>query len=254
MRSSAGEGDHKVRRRRSGRAVAICTDPDHGPLGFAWQLIRPAVRGADSDDTSRIAATPYAIAVTITLADIERMVGELQADLKGGRRLAVTTLLNCIHDAVRSMRSEVDLAADSPWGRQLAAIRSEVSSALGRRSNRPPAAFAACCDRGPPARSRPPRAWIQAKSRIPRRRSHCWGRAVTRASSRSARHLIPSCSNISIRIPWSSGETPDRPFRQSQVEAAVPFCAKLFGPQYAALLGKAAEVATNSDRKAAVNA
>jgi hypothetical protein len=34
----------------------------------------------------------------------------------------------------------------------------------------------------------------------------------------------------------------------------VPFCAKLFGPQYAALLGKAAEVATNSDRKAAVNA
>jgi hypothetical protein len=58
------------------------------------------------------------------------MVGELQADLKGGRRLAVTTLLKCIHDAVRSVRSEVDLAADSPWGRQLAAVRSEVSSAL----------------------------------------------------------------------------------------------------------------------------
>jgi hypothetical protein len=50
------------------------------------------------------------------------------------------------------------------------------------------------------------------------------------------------------------GETPDRPFRRSQVEAALPFCAKLLGPQYAALLSKAAEVATNSDRKAAVKA
>jgi hypothetical protein len=35
------------------------------------------------------------------------------------------------------------------------------------------------------------------------------------------------------------GETPDRAFRQSLVEAALRFCAKLFGPQYAALLGKA---------------
>jgi hypothetical protein len=50
------------------------------------------------------------------------------------------------------------------------------------------------------------------------------------------------------------GETSDRPLRQSQVEAAVRFCAKLFGPQYGALLGKAAEVATNSDRKAASKA
>ena len=45
-----------------------------------------------------------------------------------------------------------------------------------------------------------------------------------------------------------------RPFRQSQVDAAVRFCATVFGPQYAALLGKAAEVAVNSERKAAARA
>jgi hypothetical protein len=44
---------------------------------------------------------------------------------------------------------------------------------------------------------------------------------------------------------------PDRPFRQSQVDAAVRFCATVFGQEYAALLGKAAEVAGTPERKAA---
>ena len=42
----------------------------------------------------------------------------------------------------------------------------------------------------------------------------------------------------------------DRAFRQSQVDAAVRFCAKVFGHEYAALLTKAAEVASASDRRA----
>jgi hypothetical protein len=41
-----------------------------------------------------------------------------------------------------------------------------------------------------------------------------------------------------------------RTFRQSQVDTAVRFCAKVFGPQYP-LLRKAAEVVVNSGRKAA---
>ena len=43
----------------------------------------------------------------------------------------------------------------------------------------------------------------------------------------------------------------DRAFRQSQVDAAVRFCAKVFGAEYAALLTKAAEVASAAERKAA---
>ena len=42
----------------------------------------------------------------------------------------------------------------------------------------------------------------------------------------------------------------DRSFRQSQVDAAVRFCAKAFGQEYAALVGKAAEVAGAGERKA----
>jgi hypothetical protein len=43
----------------------------------------------------------------------------------------------------------------------------------------------------------------------------------------------------------------DRIFRQSRVDAAVQFCAKVFGREYAALLGKAADVAVTGDSKAA---
>ena len=47
-----------------------------------------------------------------------------------------------------------------------------------------------------------------------------------------------------------SGEA-ERPFRQSQADAAVRFCAKVFGDDYAATLHKAADVAGHGDRKAA---
>ena len=43
----------------------------------------------------------------------------------------------------------------------------------------------------------------------------------------------------------------ERPFRQSQVDAAVRFCAKVFGQEYANLLIKAADVASHGERKAA---
>ena len=48
----------------------------------------------------------------------------------------------------------------------------------------------------------------------------------------------------------------DALFRQSQVDAAVRFCAKVFGEEYAALLAKAAEVAANAaiERKTAAKA
>ena len=57
----------------------------------------------------------------------------------------------------------------------------------------------------------------------------------------------PKCLLDALR---SSGEN-ERAFRQSQVDAAVRFCAKVFGREYAALLGKAAEVAVTGDSKAA---
>ena len=41
----------------------------------------------------------------------------------------------------------------------------------------------------------------------------------------------------------------DRSFRQSQVDAAVRFCAKVFGQEYASLLGKRPDVARTAERR-----
>src|SRR5215471_5238281 len=46
-----------------------------------------------------------------------------------------------------------------------------------------------------------------------------------------------------------AGES-ERAFPQSQVDAAVRFCSKVFGREYAALLGKAAQVAAATEPKA----
>jgi hypothetical protein len=255
--------------------VDACSSSQEGLLPFAlilimgrlaspWQLVRLAVKGADSDDASRIAATPYALAVTITLADIERMVVELKADLKAGRNLAVTALLKCIHDAVRGARSELDLAVDSQWGRQLAAIRSEVSSALRmeiestpgrvRRLLRPrPAGKAASTARLDSSDVAETEELIGLLGACRHYASELAVSEVTlRAYSELQQYLDTGTRQLVEGL--RGGDPADRPFRQSQVDAAVRFCAKVFGPQYAALLGKAAEVAANSERKAAAKA
>ena len=99
-------------------------------LAAAWQLIRLATSAAGSDAATRIAETPYALAVTIVLAEIERMVNELSADLKSGRGVAVSALLKDVHDAVRGVRTEIDLSTDTSWSRQLAVILTRISEAL----------------------------------------------------------------------------------------------------------------------------
>jgi hypothetical protein len=92
-------------------------------------LIGLAVGHADSEDAARIAGTPYAVALTMTLADIARRVEELKVDLKAGRSLAVRALLKCIDDASASMmpccgvRNELDFAGDSPASLRSARLR-----------------------------------------------------------------------------------------------------------------------------------
>ena len=46
----------------------------------------------------------------------------------------------------------------------------------------------------------------------------------------------------------------DRTFRQSQLDAAVRFCAKVFGEEYAQMLVKARDAAAGGERKLAAKA
>jgi hypothetical protein len=196
------------------------------------------------------------------LAEIERMVGELQADLRRGGSVAVTSLLKCIHDAARGLRTELDLAVDSPWGRQLAAVRAEISSMLKaeiestpgrvRRLLRPrPAseiASGSTLDAGDVADTE---ALIELVGAC---RNYAGELAISEMTIRchhEVEQYLDTGTQALLDALRNAGAA-ERPFRQSQIDAAVRFCAKVFGADYAALLVRAAEVAAAPRERTAV--
>lgn len=231
-------------------------------LAAPWQLIRVATSAAESDDVGRIAETPYAVAVTIVIGELECMVSELRAELKAHR--SVTTLLKAIHDTARGLHTEIDLSGDSPWSRRLGAIRTDVSNILKAEIEATP---------GRVRRLLRPR---QAKEIVVGSlldatdigevemlvefvsacRNYANELAVNEATTRSYSELqnyLESGAKVLLDALRHAGEA-DRSFRQSQLDAAIRFCRIVFGADYAGLLAKAAEIAMQApvaDRRSA---
>ena len=229
-------------------------------MATPWQLIRVAVKGADSDDATRIAQSPYAVAVVITFGEIERMVEELRADLKRGATVAVTSLLKCIHDAVRGVRTELDLSADSLWARQLAAIRGGISNVLKAEIESVPGRVRRLL-RPRPSNEIERNSALDADDVtdaetmiefIGACRNYAGELAISEMTLRTFQEIqqyLDTGTRSLLDALRMAGE-PDRRFRKSQVDAAIRFCAKAFGKDYAALLVKAAEMAGNTERRA----
>jgi hypothetical protein len=223
-------------------------------LAVPWQLIRIAVRAAESDDTARIGAMPYAVAVTIVLSDAENTIGELRTEFRAGRPVA--SLLKELHDTARGLRSEMDLSVDSAWSRQLAAIRSEVSNMLKSEIDSTPGRVRRLL------RPRPAKE-IAAGSVIDSLevddvevrlefvnacRIYAGELALSevtlRANSELTQYLETGTKALLESLRQAGAA--DRPFRQSQVDAAIRLCRTMFGNDYAGLLTKAADVAVHS--------
>ncbi len=223
-------------------------------LAAPWQLIRIATRAADSDDTARIAATPYAVAVTIVLSELECMVGELRSELKAGRPVA--SMLKGIHDAAREMRTEMDLSVDSAWTRQLAAVRSAVSNLLTAEIEATPGRVRRLL-RARPAKEIVPGSLLDgidvhdAATRVELVgvcRHYAGELAVSEVTLRTHSELTQYLET-GTRVLLDAlrhAEDAERPFRQSQVDAAIRFCGTVFGAEYAGLLAKAADVAVQT--------
>jgi hypothetical protein len=229
-------------------------------LAAPWQLIRIAIKAADSDFPARIVETPYAPAVPIVLAEIERLVRELEGDLRGGRAQAQPSLLKDIHDAARGMRTELDLSADSSWARQLAALRGqlavtlrpEIESAPGRvrRMLRLRASKdilpGSSLDAGDVAETE------ELIGFVGQCRNFANELAINEMTMRSfteVQNYLETHVQQLLDGLRSAGKV-DRSYRQSQFDAAVRFCGKIFGAEYAETLIKAADVAVASERKA----
>jgi hypothetical protein len=233
-------------------------------LASPWQLIRLATRAAGSDSVTRISETPYSVAVEIVFAEVERMTGELKAELRTGRGLATGALLKSIHDAARGLRTEIDLTHDSPWTRRLAALRTEVSDLLKgeiegmngrvRRLLRPrPTNEIAPNSTVDPGEVQDTEALIEFAGAC---RAYASELAVNELTSRAWAELeqyLDGTTKSLVENLRNAGPS-DRSFRQSQLDAAVRFCAKVFGQDYAQLLVKARDAAAAGDRKLAAKA
>jgi hypothetical protein len=200
---------------------------------------------------ARIAETPYAVAVTIVLSEMEATVGELRSEFKAGRPVA--SILKEMHDAARGLRTEMNLAVESAWSRQLAAIRSDVSNML-----KPEIEMASgrvrCLLRPPPAKEIRPGSTVDSidvddvEARVEfvcACRNYAGELALSKVTQRARSELtqyLETGTRVLLDALRHAG-APERPFRQSQVEAAIRLCRTVFGTEYAGLLTKAADVA-----------
>jgi hypothetical protein len=223
-------------------------------LAAPWQLIRIATRAAESDDAARITETPWAAAVTIVLTDVECMVSDLRVELREHR--TVTSLLKAIHDAARGLRTEIDLSGDSPWSRRLAAIRTEVSNILKAEIESAPGHVRRLL------RPRPVKDIVSGSvldaidvgdaemlvEFVGACRNYAGELAVNESAVRSfseLQHYLETGTKVLLDGLRHAGDA-DRPFRQSQLDAAIRFCRVVFGADYAGLLAKAAEIAVQA--------
>jgi hypothetical protein len=232
-----------------------------GRLASPWQLIRLAIKAADSDFPARIAETPYAPAVTIVLAELERLVRRLDANLRRGQAMEQPNLLKDIHDMARGLRTEIDLSVDSAWARALAAIRGQLAAAVRPEIESAPGRVRRML-RVRAGKEIVPGSVLDASDVgeieallgfVGQCRNYANELAINemtmRAFSEVQNYLETQIDTLLDGL-RTAGKA-DRSYRQSQFDAAVRFCGKIFGGEYAETLKKAAEVALASDRKPA---
>jgi hypothetical protein len=228
-------------------------------LAAPWQIIRLAIRIASSDDEMRVASTPYGVAVTIALHDLSCLAATLRVDIRRGRFGEVAEHLKTLHDGVRGLRTELDLRNDSSWGKQLAAIRADISSALQSEIDSVPGrvrrllrqrtdkdiAAGASFNSGDVEETT---ALIEFVAVCRTYASELAINEVTMRTYSDLQHYVEQSTEALVQsLRGSDGK--GRAYRQMQVAAAIRFCDVLFGADYAALMSRSAENAVTGERK-----
>jgi hypothetical protein len=228
-------------------------------LTAPWQIIRLGVSVAGSDDEIRVAGTPYGVAVTMAIQDLSYTAAELRVDIRRGQFTNTSNYLKKLHDGVRGLRTELDIRSDSAWGRQLASIRVEISDSLKSEIESVPGRVRRLL------RQRPDKD-ITANSRIDTSevdetvalidfvavcRTYAGELAINEVTLRAysdLQHYVEKATEALVES-LRAGDAKVRAFRQMQVAAAIRFCDLLFGPDYASLMSRSAEMARTGERK-----
>jgi hypothetical protein len=228
-------------------------------LAAPWQIIRLAIKMAASDDEIRVAATPYGIAVTIALHDLSRLAATLRAEIRRGQFDNVSEHLKILHDGVRGLRTELDLRNDSAWGKQLASIRTDISNALQSEIDSVPGRVRRLLrqrtDKDIPAGADVDNSEVDETAALIDFVAVCRTFAselaineVTLRTYSDLQHYVEQSTEALVETLRAS-EGKNRTYRQKQVAVAIRFCDVLFGPDYAALMSRAAENAVTAEPK-----
>lgn len=232
-----------------------------GRLGQPGQVIRLAVRAAEADLASKVAETPFSIGINLILSDMERLHLRLRSTMGKAPVNVVVSHVKEFHDYARSMRTEMDLSSDHPWARRLAQMRGEMAALLKHEIDSIPGRVRRILKPRPAADLMPGEVVDQADvttleaaiDLLAACRTYAGEIALNEVTLRvysELQNFLDTGTQTLLDGLRTSGPS-DRRFRMSQVDAAVRFCAKVFGASYAQLLTKAAEVAAQGDKKQA---
>ena len=229
-------------------------------LTFPPHILRLAVAAAETDSAPRIAETSYAFAVDLVVDEISRQAAHLPESLRARATADVCASIKKFHDYARAFSTELDVSIDTRWSKKIAHLRTELARILRSKID------------GLPGKVR--------RILRPHRKEEISAAALDQhevVDIEDALEILGACrlsageialNEITLRLS-SELETcldnatqalleqirqasdADRPFRQSQLDAAVRFSGKVFGKRYAELLSKAAGVALQSERRAA---
>ena len=97
-------------------------------LKTPWQLARLATKAASSKNAADVAATPYAIAVSMVLDRLEDSRATLRVALRNNRVLVAKEILTEIYDTEYALQVRIDQLEQSDWGVRLEVLMTSITA------------------------------------------------------------------------------------------------------------------------------
>jgi hypothetical protein len=97
-------------------------------LKTPWQLARLATKAAASKSAADVAATPYAITVSMVLDRLEDSRATLRVALRHNRVLVAKQILTEIYDTEYALQVRIDQLDQSDWGIRLEALMASIAT------------------------------------------------------------------------------------------------------------------------------
>jgi hypothetical protein len=230
-------------------------------LAAPIHLLRLAVASVETDSAKKIAETPFAFAIDLVVDEVTRVSNRLARDMRANAIADICVGIKRFHDLARGLVSEINMSDDTRWAKRLSQLRADTAGLLRSKIDGLPGQVRRLLRPHPKEEIAPGSvvdthavADVEASLEVLRAcRMYAAEVAVSEITLRLSSEL-ETCLDTATQALLDSvrnSSPEDRPFRLSQLDAAVRFSSKVFGRHYAELLSKAAEVALHSERRAA---